>query len=117
VCRLDTIIHRAGEKQLIQVLTGREVPGGGSSTDIGVGLNNISTAAAVADALTTGMPLVERICSVAETWKKPQNVVFPIGALASDVIDFCGGFQGIPSKVLLGGPMMAVLSGAWMYPL
>ena len=37
---------------------------------------------------------------------KPQNLRYPLGTLARDLLDFCGGFSGTPSKIIMGGPMM-----------
>lgn len=115
LCQDDLRLHvetlparypEGSEKQLIQRITGREVPENGLPADVGVIVINVSTAAAIADAVEKKMPLISRICTVTGDIMKPQNIRFPIGTLVSDLIDFAGGFAGKPSKVILGGPMM-----------
>ncbi len=105
---LATRYPQGGEKQLIQAVTGREVPIGKLPLDVGVVVSNVSTMAALGHALTTGEPLTSRVCTVTGDVNTPQNVRFPIGTLASDVISFCGGFNGAPARVVAGGPMMGL---------
>ena len=49
-----------GEKQLIQILTGREVPSGGLPADIGMLCQNVGTCVAIHDAVVLGRPLISR---------------------------------------------------------
>lgn len=100
---------QGAEKQLIWAILGREVPSGGLPVDVGVVVNNVGTAAAVRDAVFSGMPLVERVVTVAGSCiAEPQNVVVKVGMLVSDLIDACGGYSAPPAKVIIGGPMMGV---------
>lgn len=109
VVALETKYPQGGEKQLISAILGREVPSGGLPLDVGVVVNNVSTAVAVADAIKRGMPLVERVVTVAGTCiKEPQNVLVRIGTPLSLLIDACGGLTCEPGKVVLGGPMMGI---------
>lgn len=95
------------DKQMIQVLTGKEVPAEGRSAEIGVLVHNIATAWAVQQAIALGRPLVSRIVTVSGgAVAEPCNVEAPIGATARDLFEFCGGFQGEPARLVLGGPMM-----------
>jgi len=72
---LATKYPQGGEKQLIYAVTGREVPSGGLPMDAGVIVNNAATCAAVATALKTGMPLIERITTVTGSGiKEPKNL-------------------------------------------
>ncbi len=95
-----------GEKQLIQFLTGREYPVDKMPKDVGVLVFNVATLAALADAADRSVPLTRRICTVAGDVKNPANVLFPVGTLAKDMIEYCGGFSGDASLIILGGPMM-----------
>lgn len=100
---------QGAEKQLIWAILGREVPSGGLPVDVGVVVNNVGTAAAVRDAVFSGMPLVERVVTVAGSCiAEPQNVVVKVGMLVSDLIEACGGYSAPPAKVIIGGPMMGV---------
>lgn len=106
---LETKYPQGGEKQLIKAVTGREVPSGGLPMDVGVIVNNAGTCAAIANALKTGMPLIERITTVTGSGvKNPKNILIRIGTPLIDIIEQCGGFKGRPGKVLMGGPMMGL---------
>ncbi|HHX24217.1 MAG TPA: electron transport complex subunit RsxC [Thermoanaerobacterales bacterium] len=106
---LATKYPQGGEKQLINAVTGREVPSGGLPMDAGVIVNNAATCASIANTLKTGMPLIERITTVTGSGiKEPKNLLIRIGTPLSDIIEQCGGFKGRPGKVLMGGPMMGL---------
>ncbi len=109
VVALHTKYPQGAEKQLIMAVSRREVPSGGLPMDAGAVVNNVATAAAVADAIQTGMPLVERICTV--TGKgivNPKNLRIKVGVNIKEIIDQCGGYQGVPGKLIMGGPMMGI---------
>lgn len=95
------------EKHIIKAVTGLEVPAGGLGADIGVLVHNMGTAYAIHRTLRQARPLISRIVTVGGgAVRTPQNVEVPIGALLSDVIDFCGGFEEMPARIIMGGPMM-----------
>ena len=96
-----------GEKQLIQLLTNKEVPNGRRPVDIGIVMQNVGTAFAIAQAVLDDQPLLSRIVTVAgDTLSQPQNVLALLGTPVSALLDFCG-FQPEPSqRVIMGGPMM-----------
>ena len=97
------------EKTLVKHITGREVPAGGLPMDVGTMVNNVGTAAAICDSLTTGMPLVTRILTVAGDGVAGRaNLRVKIGTRVSDVIEYCGGLSGDIGKVIIGGPMMGL---------
>lgn len=96
-----------GEKQLIQLLTGREVPSQGLPAQIGVLCQNVATAAAVADAVLDGKPLIERIVTVTgQGVTAPGNVRVRLGTPMEQVIQQMGGYTDQASRLILGGPMM-----------
>lgn len=98
---------QGAEKQLIYALTGREVPIGGLPMDVGCVVQNVASAAAVADAVLRGRPLIERITSVTgEPLVAPGNWRLRIGTPLSKAIEMAGGVSVQPAKLLLGGPMM-----------
>ncbi|MEW8626430.1 MAG: electron transport complex subunit RsxC [Candidatus Thiodiazotropha sp.] len=107
VVRIPTIYPSGGEKQLIHILTGQEVPTSGLPAQIGTICHNVATTAAIADAVLQGRPLVSRLVTVTgEGIKNPGNYEVPIGMLASDLIEQAGGYQNNPQQLILGGPMM-----------
>lgn len=97
------------EKMCIQQATGRIVPRGKLPKDVGVIVLNVGTAAAIAEYIRTGMPLVKRTVTLdGSAVKQPGMVVAPIGTPIGALFAAVGGFQEEPSKVLMGGPMMGV---------
>ncbi|MCR4431519.1 MAG: electron transport complex subunit RsxC [Tepidanaerobacteraceae bacterium] len=117
VAELATKYPQGGEKQLINAVTGREVPSGGLPMDVHVIVDNAGTCAAIAGALKTGMPLVERITTVTGTGiKEPKNLLIRIGTPFSEIIEQCGGFKGEAGKVIMGGPMMGLAQSAMDVP-
>lgn len=109
VVALKTKYPQGAEKQLIYACTGREVPSGGLPADAGVVVNNVGTAAAVAKAIKTGMPLVERIVTITGAGvKTPKNLMVKIGTSFKEVVEQCGGLNGQAGKIVAGGPMMGI---------
>jgi electron transport complex protein RnfC len=108
VVRIPTLYPSGGEKQLIRILTGREVPSSGLPAQVGVICHNVATTAAIADAVLEGRPLVSRIVTVTgEGIREPGNFETPIGMLAGDLIAQAGGYvEQQPQQLIMGGPMM-----------
>ncbi|MDN7134931.1 electron transport complex subunit RsxC [Pseudidiomarina terrestris] len=97
-----------GEKQLIQMLTGRQVPSRGLPIDIGLIMQNVGTAYAVSRAVRHGEALTERVVTVTgEAVAKPGNYWVRIGTPVAHVLHQAG-FQatGEEQRVIMGGPMM-----------
>lgn len=106
IVAVKTLYPQGGEKQLIKTLIGREVPSGGLPMDVGVVVNNVGTALAVAKAIKTGMPLVERVVTITgKKLKSPSNLIARIGTPIKQLIDECGGLPPGTRKVIAGGPM------------
>jgi electron transport complex protein RnfC len=104
---LETKYPQGGEKMLIEAILGREVPAGGLPLDVGVVVNNTSTAAAVADAIRYGKPLYERSISITGRGiNSPQNLIYRIGTNIGDLVEEAGGLKENAIKVITGGPMM-----------
>ena len=109
VVGLKTKYPQGAEKQLIVACTNRAIPSGGLPMDIGVVVNNVATAATIGKLFETGLPLIERVCTVTgKGIKSPKNIRFRVGTPLKALIDFCDGYNGVPGKILLGGPMMGV---------
>lgn len=102
---LKTKYPQGGEKQLIEAVTGRQVPSGGLPIQAGVIVMNVATCAAVADAVIDGKPLVERIVTVTGAVRESANLRLRIGTITEDIIGECGGFSGDVGKVIFGGAM------------
>ena len=108
------------EKQLIQVLTGIEVPADGRPADIGVIVHNVGTALAVRAAVREGKPLIARLVTVnGNCMASPGNIEVRIGTLAEEVIAFAGGLKGDGiglARRVMGGPMMGMQIPHWRVP-
>ncbi len=105
---VKTKYPQGAEKQLIKSILKREVPSGGLPMDVGVVVNNIGTAAQIAKTLKTGMPLIERVVTIAGTQvKNPANLLVKIGTNVRELIEFSQ-VNGTVRKVLAGGPMMGI---------
>ena len=108
------------EKQLIQVLTGREVPADGRAFDIGVVVHNVGTALAVRAAIREGKPLISRLVTVnGNCASQPGNIEVRVGTLAEEVIAFAGGLKGDGlglARRVMGGPMMGMQIPHWRVP-
>lgn len=108
VMELLTKYPQGGEKQLIHVVTGREVPSGKLPLDVHVIVLNVGTAYAIADAVIDGRPLISRITTVTGCVKTPSNLRVRVGTPVRDVIEACGGYsipEGEVGKVVMGGAM------------
>ena len=104
---LKTKYPQGDEKNLVKVLTKREVPSGKLPLDAGVIISNLGTCYAVYEAIYKLKPLMERVVSVTgDAIKTPKNVLSPLGATAEDLIRFSDGFIEDPEKMISGGPMM-----------
>jgi electron transport complex protein RnfC len=95
-----------GEKQLIQVITGREVPSGGLAIHIGILVQNVATAAAVYRAVTRGEPVISRYVTVAGDVPRPRNLQVLLGTPVADCLRICGHVPAAGQRIVLGGPMM-----------
>ena len=110
---LPAMYPQGSEKQLIQAVTGRQVPSGALPAAVGCAVFNVATCKAIHDAVYEGMPLVKRIVTVSgDICMEPKNLLVPIGTSFNDLLEAVGHSEH-PYKVLSGGPMM----GAAQYDL
>jgi electron transport complex protein RnfC len=104
---IPTRYPTGGEKQLIQVVTGKEVPSNGLPIDIGIVCHNPGTAYAVARAVKYGEPLISRIVTVTGTdVKHCGNFETLFGTPISDLLSFCETKRQPDEPFIQGGPMM-----------
>ena len=109
VVTLQPKYPQGDEKRLINAVTGRVVPSGGLPMDVNCVVNNVSTAKAIAEAILEGKPLYERVVTVTGNGvNEPKNIIAKIGTPFGEIIEQCGGFNGTPGKVIMGGPMMGL---------
>ena len=107
VLEVSTQYPQGGEKMLIKRAMGRSVPSGKLPADVGACVSNVSTVKAIADAIKTGMPLIERITTVTGKYiPNPGNFVVRIGTSAKELVEACGGVSAPDALIKAGGPMM-----------
>ena len=96
-----------GEKQLIQILTGKEVPAGGLPSDVGIVCQNIGTATAIYRAIQFGEPLISRITTITgEACERPQNYEVLLGTPVQYLLNKSGFNKDNCIRLIMGGPMM-----------
>ena len=106
---LRTRYPQGAEKQLIQRITGREVPPGGLPAHVGCAVFNVGTAAAVYDAVVEGKPVTHRVITVTgDAIQEPKNLMVPLGVSFRQLIEEGKGFKEEPERILTGGPMMGI---------
>jgi electron transport complex protein RnfC len=104
---IPTIYPSGGEKQLITIVTGKEVPKGSYPADLGVLCHNVATAYAIYRAVYFAEPLISRITTVTgHGIKHPQNIEVLIGTPMQACIEHCGGYTEDSDELIMGGPMM-----------
>jgi electron transport complex protein RnfC len=109
VVQLEVKYPQGAEKQLIDACLGRQVPSGGLPMDVGVVVQNVGTAAAIADAVVRGKPLIERVVTVTGSGiDEASNLLVRIGTKVEHAIAACGGIKGDLGKLISGGPMMGI---------
>jgi len=114
---LKSVYPQGGEKQLIKNVLGKEVPSGKLPFDAGVVVHNVGTIYAIYEAVYLNKPLYERVVTVAGSCiSNPKNLLVRIGTPIRELIDFCGPLKGVPSKVIIGGPMMGIAQFSEMVP-
>ena len=106
IVQVPTLYPMGGEKQLIHVLTGKEIPANTRPLHVGVICHNVATAAAVADAMR-GIPLISRIVTVTgNALTHPRNLEVRLGTPFKQLLDECGFDRKAQSNILMGGPLM-----------
>jgi Na+-translocating ferredoxin:NAD+ oxidoreductase subunit C len=106
---VPTVYPQGGERQLIEVLTGRQVPRGGLPQQLGVVVHNVGTALAAWRAVTEGLPLTERVLSVNGSGvRKPANFRVAVGTPIAHLIAQAGGYAEKAERLIAGGGMMGV---------
>lgn len=96
-----------GEKQLIQILTGKQVPSGGLPAQVGIVCQNVGTTAAIHKAVHYGEPLISRVTTVTGSACSTQkNFEVLLGTPIKHLLDLCDYDEKQCSRLIMGGPMM-----------
>lgn len=107
VIQIPTRYPMGWDRQLIRYVTGKEIPVGARSSELGVTIHNVGTAYAVHKSIRHGQPLVNRIVTVSGgAVGRPMNVEVPLGTLMSELFSFCQVDVDKTARIIMGGPMM-----------
>tara|TARA_R110001583_G_scaffold1282_2_gene10521 strand:+ start:1196 stop:3226 length:2031 start_codon:yes stop_codon:yes gene_type:complete len=126
VCVLPTKYPTGGEKQLIKILTGKEIKSGALPIHSGIVVQNVATCFAISDAVINDIPLIRRVVTLTgQALSKPQNVWALLGTPVSYLLEQTGFVAEIPNvssptvanppvasppvtspPVIMGGPLM-----------
>jgi electron transport complex protein RnfC len=107
LAEVPTIYPAGGERQLVELLTGDEVPSKHFPSEIGYVCQNVGTAFALRKLVRDGEPLVTRIVTVTGAGiRAPQNVEVPIGTPIAELVEACGGYNEGVMRLIGGGSMM-----------
>ncbi|MFW5450266.1 MAG: electron transport complex subunit RsxC [Methylophagaceae bacterium] len=110
---LPTRYPAGSEKQLIQSITGKQVPSRGLAIDLGIVCHNVGTTYAIGRAINHGEPLISRIVTVTGTdVKHSGNFETLFGTPMHALLAFCETKRQPEEPFIMGGPMMGYnLSG------
>ena len=102
-----TLYPTGGEKQLIRILTGKEVPSGKHPLSIGVVCSNVATAYSVHRLVHYGEPMLSRVVTVTGNVRTPQNYEVLLGTPIEELMQLSG-MLADTTGYILGGPMMGL---------
>ncbi len=108
VIQVPTLYPAGGAKQLIRVLTGKEVPAAKRSTDLGVQCFNVATAYTAWRAISHGEPVVSRLVTVTGNVHAPRNYEVLIGTPMDELLQLATPHPDTDG-IIMGGPMMGFL--------
>ena len=98
---------QGSEKQLIESITKRRVPGFGLPFDVGVIVQNVGTTKAIYEAIALNKPLYEKVITITgKGISRPANLKVRIGTRLSDIVSHLGGTKPDLARIVMGGPMM-----------
>ena len=94
-------------RQTVYILTGRETPATGRTTDVGVFCLNVGTAAAIYRAVVHGEPSLSRITTVTGLGvQQAANYDVPFGTPIEHLLNQAQAQWSKISRLIVGGPMM-----------
>ncbi|MFT4304330.1 MAG: electron transport complex subunit RsxC [Candidatus Woesearchaeota archaeon] len=106
VIKLPSKYPQGAEKTLIYSILKRKVPTGGLPIDVGVEVQNVGTTIAIYEAVCESKPLYEKVLTVTGKVNSPKNLRIRVGTMITELIEQVDGYNGIPKKLINGGPLM-----------
>jgi electron transport complex protein RnfC len=115
IVTIPTLYPSGGEKQLIRILTGKEVPSGGRPLDIGVVCSNVATVYAITRLVEHGEPMISRLITITGNVQTPRNYETLIGTPMAE-LEMLAGKKSGTNGYIVGGPMMGLHVANAMLP-
>jgi len=105
VVTVPTRYPAGGAKQLIRVLTGKEVPASRRSPEMGVQCFNVGTAYTAWRAIAFGEPVISRIVTLTGNLEQPRNWEVLLGTPLRELLPLVKP-KADTNRYIMGGPMM-----------
>ncbi len=106
---LDDKYPAGGERQVIQAVSGKELPANRLPAEAGIHLQNVGSVYSVYKAVAEGRPCISRITTLSgEALQTPKNFEVLIGTPVSYLFELCGIDNKAHAKTIVGGSMMGV---------
>ncbi len=106
LCMVRARYPLGGERQIVQTVTGREVPADREVVERGCVVLNVATVFAIQQALS-GQSVTHRVVTVTGgAVVRPRNLLVPIGTPVRMLLREAGGVTDQADLLLVGGPMM-----------
>jgi electron transport complex protein RnfC len=108
IIQVPTRYPTGGERQLIKVLTDKEVGRAKIPASVGIIVHNVETTRAVYRAVYEGRPLLSRIVTITGNGvAQPSNLEVLLGTPIRQVLEQCG-CNGKVTQLIMGGAMMGM---------
>jgi electron transport complex protein RnfC len=107
VVAVPTLYPSGSAKQLIKLLTGKEVPSGGLPTQIGVQCFNVATVYTMHRVINHGEPVISRLVTLTGNMDTPRNYEVLIGTPVGELVKLAGP-KADTTGYIMGGPMMGL---------
>jgi len=107
IVELPTKYPSGGEKQLIEIICGEQLPLGKLPADLGILVQNITTTGAIYRAVTHGKPVFARVVTVSGGGvERPGNYKVLLGTPVDHLLKTIGYRPDDTARLVMGGPMM-----------
>ncbi|MCP3674487.1 MAG: electron transport complex subunit RsxC [Gammaproteobacteria bacterium] len=107
VIEIPTLYPSGGERQLLEIVTGKQVPSGSFPSALGYTVQNVGTTLAVYEAVVFNKPLIDRIVTITgDAVARPGNYRVIIGTPIRYLLEFAQWDESKCETLIHGGPMM-----------
>ena len=108
---------QGSERNLVYTVTGKYMPSGSLPADLGCVVDNVTTIAAIYQAVANNTPLMEKGLTITgDAVERPGNYIVKLGTSVSELLEYVGVKENA-KKILLGGPMMGLAVSGTDIPL